>query len=260
MIIRLHVRVSGGVLRLAMTGLLLAGSAGELCSEPVTMTSYYPAPSGVYSQMVATQNSYLARDLVGAGNTSMLTIGGGNFAAPVASNTTKMLVLGGNVGIGLTNATSKVQVTGVGGNTVDAIFDGKIQTGDASQVGGIWFMNSTAVTSMRVGQNNATFAAGSPAIGLFNNNNWGLTVDNRGFVGFANSNPAVPADVGGVLIVRNPCASEQIYAGGTVNVCGAGTYITWATGLYTLQQTGAPTTYLTGQAYCCPVPVGGAIF
>jgi hypothetical protein len=65
-------------------------AAGELASESVSLTTYYPAPSGVYAQMITTQNTYLARD--GGG----VAIGG---AVPPAAGT-KLAVTGGNVVMG----------------------------------------------------------------------------------------------------------------------------------------------------------------
>jgi hypothetical protein len=45
-----------------LVAVLLTACAGNLASENVTLTTYYPAPSGVYGQMITTNNTYLARD------------------------------------------------------------------------------------------------------------------------------------------------------------------------------------------------------
>ncbi len=37
-------------------------AVAELESESVTLSTYYPAPSGVYTQMITTGNTWLARD------------------------------------------------------------------------------------------------------------------------------------------------------------------------------------------------------
>ena len=44
----------------------------ELDSESVTLSTYYPAPSGVYTNMITTGNTFLARDggNVGVGTTA----------------------------------------------------------------------------------------------------------------------------------------------------------------------------------------------
>jgi hypothetical protein len=44
------------------TLMLLAVCAGDLASESVTLTTYYPAPSGDYAQMLTTGQATLARD------------------------------------------------------------------------------------------------------------------------------------------------------------------------------------------------------
>jgi hypothetical protein len=60
----LHCRltVTRGMLKSALLVFLAAGCATELGSESVTMTTYYPAPSGVYSQMITTNTTVLARN------------------------------------------------------------------------------------------------------------------------------------------------------------------------------------------------------
>ncbi|MDO8757111.1 MAG: hypothetical protein Q7J64_03790, partial [Elusimicrobiota bacterium] len=55
----------------------------ELDSESVTLSTYYPAPSGVYTNMITTSDTYLARN-------------------------------GGNVGIGTVSPGAKLDVSGVG--------------------------------------------------------------------------------------------------------------------------------------------------
>lgn len=50
-------------LRSCLTGAMLLLAAGDLGSENVTLTTYYPAPSGVYTQMITTGKTILARDV-----------------------------------------------------------------------------------------------------------------------------------------------------------------------------------------------------
>lgn len=41
---------------------LIFAAAGSLSSEQVSLSTYYPAPSGVYTNMITTGNTFLARD------------------------------------------------------------------------------------------------------------------------------------------------------------------------------------------------------
>ena len=83
---------------LAVCG-LIAALAPELASENVTLTTYYPAPSGVYTQMITTSNSYLARD-------------------------------GGKVGIGTITPAAKLEVVGT------TILRGRVSIVDGTQAAG----------------------------------------------------------------------------------------------------------------------------
>ncbi|MBI4371655.1 MAG: hypothetical protein HY552_05090 [Elusimicrobia bacterium] len=60
--LRRKIRVRPRLLRAgAVTAMLLAAGA-ELGSENITLTTYYPAPSGIYTRMITTGDTYLARD------------------------------------------------------------------------------------------------------------------------------------------------------------------------------------------------------
>jgi hypothetical protein len=65
-----------------MTAAMIFSAATEVASESVTLTTYYPAPSGVYTQMITTGNTFLARDVLpaaywgtGTANESRIGIG-----------------------------------------------------------------------------------------------------------------------------------------------------------------------------------------
>ena len=63
--IRLRLRMSPALARLAVCALLLSGSARELdasSNESVSLTTYYPTPSGVYTSLITTAQTWLARD------------------------------------------------------------------------------------------------------------------------------------------------------------------------------------------------------
>lgn len=50
------------MLRAGLVGLLCCLCAQDLASESVTLTTYYPAPSGIYTKMITTGQTMLARD------------------------------------------------------------------------------------------------------------------------------------------------------------------------------------------------------
>ncbi len=60
--VRFNVNFSARFVRWVLIGVMLFASASELASENVTLTTYYPAPSGVYTLLIATSNSFMARD------------------------------------------------------------------------------------------------------------------------------------------------------------------------------------------------------
>lgn len=97
--------------RLIVVGVLLLCVAPELGSESVTLSTYYPAPSGVYTQMITTNNTFLARDggNVGIGNaapTQKLDVTG-------SANVTGNIAVGGNADVtGNANITGNAAVTG----------------------------------------------------------------------------------------------------------------------------------------------------
>lgn len=82
--LQLDIRFSPAALRAGLLVLLLSALSTELSSESVTLTTYYPAPSGVYSRMITTGVTYLARD-VGAGGGVAI---GSNAAPAVALDVT----------------------------------------------------------------------------------------------------------------------------------------------------------------------------
>ncbi len=70
--VHLHIRITPKALLLGAAGFLLLAAAAELGSESFTMSTTYPAPSGIYNQMITTGPTYLARNggSVGIGTTS----------------------------------------------------------------------------------------------------------------------------------------------------------------------------------------------
>ncbi len=87
-------------IRAAAVGAIVLAAVPELSSESVTLATYYPAPSGVYTNMITTGNTYLARD-------------------------------GGNVGIGTTSPSYKLDAPGFGVRLGQLNFSGV--SGDSGQ-------------------------------------------------------------------------------------------------------------------------------
>ncbi len=92
-----NVRITPRIARWSITALCLALMTIDVSPEDVKLTTYYPAPSGVYTNMVTTQQTVLARDsgnvgigtavpaqkLDVGGNANFAgTVGIGNFPAP----------------------------------------------------------------------------------------------------------------------------------------------------------------------------------
>lgn len=129
-------------LRPFMVAGLMLFCAGELGSESVTLTTYYPAPSGIYTRMITTSQTDLVRDggdlTVGAsapanvtvrGNVGMttgsLTISAGNASinsgnltvGTAAPNVVRIQASNGRLGVGTLAPTVPLHV--VGGVRVD---------------------------------------------------------------------------------------------------------------------------------------------
>ncbi len=107
LVVRFDVRFGERWARVLMAAAMFFAAVPELASESVTLTTYYPAPSGVYSQMITTGNTWLARDPA-AGVWQQVVVGGS--ALPAAG--TGLAVMNGNVGIGKLNAGGMLDVNG----------------------------------------------------------------------------------------------------------------------------------------------------
>lgn len=144
--VQFDVRFSPSMFRWGLVSLLVSCLAGELQSENVTLTTYYPAPSGVYTQMITTANTFLARDggyiLAGPLPTSPAVpaskfnvnggIGIGNTSFIVNAAPANGMIVQGNVGIGTSAPTVNEEVAGIihahdNGTTPDNGYGGDIR-------------------------------------------------------------------------------------------------------------------------------------
>lgn len=84
--IRLNLGVTPGLFRWGLAVLSVTAFATDLSSESVVLSTYYPAPTGIYTQMITTGNTFLARD-------------GGNVGVALAGAATTKLEVGGNTNL-----------------------------------------------------------------------------------------------------------------------------------------------------------------
>jgi hypothetical protein len=164
---------------LLLTAFFICWHPGFLGSETLTLTTYYPAPFGGYVSLLTTGRTLLARD---PGATSM-------------------------VGIGTSTPLSKLHVQGAGGGTIDMRVNGRIQTGDAGNAGGVWLSQNG---NMLVGQNGNSAAIQTGGVWRFNISQGGVTTT-------GGATPQV-GDVAGDLRVggtlRGLCSSVAYWVNG----------------------------------------------
>jgi len=216
-------------LRLLLVAALVCGVSSELASENVTLTTYYPAPSGVYTQMITTQNTYLARDggAVGIGTT-----------APIAGS--KLDVVGYNR---LTDPTGSYNTHLPWTDNNSYLTGANIYMRNGAPQG--WAIRMTVTSGGLVG-------IGTTGPVQMLDVNGSATV--RGWLGVTTTSPQQPLDVNGGAVVRgnltlgnpgyygNNRGYLSIYNGATGCfpvagawngvVCGGGYYATYQPGLY----------------------------
>jgi hypothetical protein len=95
----------------------------------------------------------------------------------------------GNIGVGTAAPSVKFDVIGSGAANTDLRVNGRIQTGDASNFGGMWV---SSTLPMFIGQTN------SNSLGLYNNG-WRLIADNNGNVGIGTTSPNQKLTVNGTI-------------------------------------------------------------
>lgn len=255
--IPVRIRSFRGVMAVA----LVFAVAGDLASESVTLTTFYPAPSGVYSQLVTAQMAYAARD---SGYVEMGTYQ----AAPTATLT----VNGGYVGIGTVDPSATpgcplgtcpaLQVyDSVGGAVIDVKVTGRIQTGDLTNPGGVCLNSGCTQTVGTVNSGN-----GAANFGLINSaggiNGLIMSGAYTGIGLSATASAAAPLatlDVGGTINFSDCTGVPTTNFSGGYAACGGNTYATFAPGLLTYYQTASDfADDVGGKMYCCPCPGGVA--
>lgn len=235
--LRLEISVGRRSLRAFLAFAMMLCAAPELGSESLTLSTYYPAPSGVYTQMITTGNTYLARDT--ATNGGRVGIG---TVAPAY-----LLHVNGTLGAGQTYLTNSdiyfTQTahnhTGIGNTAGYAAIENAANYNTLmilGRAGGIGGGRSVSIWD-RLDINGNTYANGD----LYSTNR----VDVTGGTGS--------------LVVRNTnCGAPPFtsYTAGVVS-CPGGYYATLISGVYVKYQIINAGPEPAGEMLCCLCPPGG---
>ncbi len=198
----------------------------ELDSESVTLSTYYPAPSGVYTNMITTGNTYLARD---GGAASKVGIG-------TASPLEKLVVVGKGAFSDKIFA-SNYYPTGAGGMNANAMEVGGANPTAASGQATIYFHHHSVIAH-QLRYNNGTLALEAAG------NGYGTS-----------ASPAL--SVGGAIISRQGSSCSPMAYGLGVVSCGGGSYATYISGVLVKWQASSGTSDNSGTMFCCPCPAAG---
>ena len=215
--LRLEVRLTRNTARWGMVAFLMAFFAPELGSENVVLTTYYPAPSGIYTKLITTENTHLARN----GSTSVI-IGADTTAA---NGSTRLVVMNGRVGIGTNDPQDLLHLAS--GNSLRW---GSANSQLVSDQGG----------SVELGGNNSTAGNGSPYIdfhrtgGGVQDYNVRLINDGAGRVSYYSYSGRVGVYAGGSFIAGeagcNDFSTNYPSGFGNSAVCAGGQYATLSDG------------------------------
>jgi hypothetical protein len=283
-----------GVIAAAACALLLS-TAAELSSESVQMSTYYPAPSATYGNLITMSQTYLARDSGG------VTVGSNGTTAG------RLSVMNGAMGIGTSNPLMELDVEGratfgaINGYTSARGLSWHVQSGysngnlnyaiareqgswngvataqnpwgypnlaidfhtgvrlkGGSDYGGVQIWDDICDSGVKNCNVNWTGAGSQIAVFRANFAGGSYIISNTGAQTTA---PIAPLDIGGsgLMVVRQAAAScyQKAYALNSGASCLAGEFITQQSGL--MSRYAAGTTGGSGIALCCKCPtISGA--
>lgn len=264
--IHLDIRVTPGLFRSGVAALLLSVLPTELATESVTLTTYYPAPSGVYTQMITTSNTYLARD---GGNVGVGTTSPSYKLHALDSASPPILAERRVTDVSNTSGAQELWLTSAAGLPQDGFgpllgFVGRQSGGAGSGYGSVGAVRDGSPNSGRL---------------VFYTGNTGsqaerMTIDRDGEAGIGVANPGASLDVGpagngtGMIVLRQTGCLTVNFTNGVQRCDELGApngnyYITMAAGLYVGRwELGnvSPAPNPGGSALCCPYPTNGAVF
>lgn len=271
---------------LLAAGMLLA-SVPELASESVTLTTYYPAPSGVYTQMITTGNTFLARDT--STNASQVTIGGTAtstgqqldvYSYKGSANNAAIRAKYAPGGLGAMEFAAVAHRSGVwtglyanqGAGSYAAFMNGSTLLNGNTLEQGTLTVNSGPIAGnyglMPTYQSWAAYGTGSGGAAVYNdgggyrtlmlvgnNSNNGSTRNVSVWDAF-NVNGSEYASSSIVTGAGGSCYFSGYNAGPNVQICAGGYFVTLVGGYmskYTVINSGPEP---AGEALCCPCPQG----
>lgn len=239
--ITFDIRLTPRLAKYGLAAALVCLCVPELASESVTLSTYYPAPSGVYTTLITTGNTYLARDggSVGIGTTSpaykLDVAGTGNFSSTL--NVGSNLTVGGAASVG-SSLSVGAQITA---NAYMPNYTGWATYGVGAGGAAIYNDAGAYRTLMLVGNNSG---GGSRQVGVWDQ----LTVNGSETVSGAVDvyTSSVFRGYGGA----NCSGTPATYGAGVTN-CPGGTYATLISGIMTKYQIIADPVNPTGEMLCC---------
>lgn len=229
--VRFHLTFNRRAVMASAAFAMMLCAVPELDSESVTLSTYYPAPSGVYTNMITTGATYLARD---GGAATRVGIG---TTAPNAK-----LDVNGEERAQFLTTTGANPITSAGPlapYTADIVIGSDRGVRHDSSI-----MMWSAASALRVSSSNDVLTI----------NTWNQPL--------ATNNVALGAAVGanntfgGPVVYRGPNCSAVPYGLGYA-ACAFGMYATFTQGFMTKYTYSSGTTDSGGTMLCCPCPVSG---
>lgn len=258
--IRFDLTFGSRFVRAVSVAAIMLGAVPELESESVTLSTYYPAPSGVYTQMITTGNTYLARD---SGSVGIRTATPGstldvNGTANVTGTATVAKYLG--TGNNTVNTVDPKAADIVIGSDSGVRHDSSIMMWSNASASRIF--QQSDVFYLSVWNQPGTTANVALAAGVGGNSyiQGNLQVGSNAA---ASRKLSVTGDMGatGTIGAAQVCGAVQYYTyassfGGTTALC-PGQYVTNVEGVYVHRYNMPPSDSANGSYICCPCPSGG---